>query len=131
MNVGPNALFPSTIAQLYLAAAAHSDEVSKRPNIVVVLVDDLRWDELCCSKHPFVRMPNIDRIASEGARFRNAVCTTPLCSPVRASLLTGLHRSVARTDRAVGAVPENRHGLQRTISDGKCNRGTARIVFCF
>ncbi len=63
----------------------------RRPNMVIVLVDDLRWDELSCTGHPFVRTPNIDRIAREGARFRNAFCTTPLCSPVRACLLTGLH----------------------------------------
>ena len=74
-----------------LTADARGTEVSQRPNIVVVLVDDLRWDELGCSGHPFVQTPNIDRIASEGVRFRNAFCTTPLCSPVRACLLTGLH----------------------------------------
>ncbi len=62
-----------------------------RPNIVVVLVDDLRWDEIGCAGHPFVQTPNIDRLAAEGVRFRNAFCTTPLCSPVRACLLTGLH----------------------------------------
>lgn len=61
------------------------------PNIVVILVDDLRWDEIGCAGHPFVRTPNIDRIAREGANFRNAFCTTPLCSPARASLLTGLY----------------------------------------
>ncbi len=68
-----------------------SAEPDRRPNIVVVLVDDLRWDEISCAGHAFVRTPNIDRIALEGARFRNAFCTTPLCSPVRACLLTGLH----------------------------------------
>lgn len=62
---------------------------AQRPNIVVVLVDDLRWDEIGCMGHPFVRTPHIDRIAHEGARFRNAFCSTPLCSPVRACLLTG------------------------------------------
>ena len=66
-------------------------ESQQRPSIVVVLVDDLRWDEISCAGHPFVRTPNIDRIATEGVRFRNAFCTTPLCSPVRACLLTGLH----------------------------------------
>ncbi|MDA0834737.1 MAG: sulfatase [Planctomycetota bacterium] len=66
-------------------------QAAPRPNFVVVLVDDLRWDELGCTGHPFVRTPAIDRIAHEGMRFRNAFCTTPLCSPVRASLLTGLY----------------------------------------
>jgi N-acetylglucosamine-6-sulfatase len=60
-----------------------------RPNIVFILVDDLRWDELGCAGHPFVKTPNIDRIAGDGARFRNAFMTTPLCSPSRASFLTG------------------------------------------
>ena len=60
------------------------------PNFVVVLIDDLRWDELACTGHPFVRTPSIDRIANQGTRFRNAFCTTPLCSPSRANLLTGL-----------------------------------------
>ncbi|MEQ8785793.1 MAG: sulfatase [Pirellulaceae bacterium] len=63
----------------------------ERPNIVFILVDDLRWDELGCTGHPFARTPNIDRIAREGARFRNAFCTTPLCSPSRGSILTGQH----------------------------------------
>jgi N-acetylglucosamine-6-sulfatase len=72
------------------AAAELSPQDMKQPNIVVLLVDDLRWDELGCTGHPFVRTPHIDRIAHEGMRFRNAFCTTPLCSPVRASLLTGL-----------------------------------------
>lgn len=62
---------------------------SERPNIVVILVDDLRWDELGCTGHPFVRTPHIDRIAREGARFRSAFATTPLCSPSRACFLTG------------------------------------------
>lgn len=63
----------------------------QQPNIIVILVDDLRWDDIGCAGHPFARTPNIDRIAREGARFRNAFCTTPLCSPARASLLTGLY----------------------------------------
>lgn len=85
-------------------------EASTTPNIIVVLVDDLRWDELGCSGHPFVRTPHIDRIAREGARFRNAFATTPLCSPVRACLLTGQyahrHGIVDNTNRSVQS-----HGL--------------------
>lgn len=60
-----------------------------RPNVVFILVDDLRYDALGCTGHPFMKTPNIDRIAREGVNFRNAFVTTPLCSPSRASLLTG------------------------------------------
>lgn len=73
------------------ASCPGDDAGPQRPNMVVVLVDDLRWDEIGCAGHPFVRTPHIDRIAYEGVRFRNAFCTTPLCSPVRACLLTGLY----------------------------------------
>ena len=62
-----------------------------RPNIVFVLVDDLRWDELGIAGHPYVETPNIDRIAREGAWFQRAFTTTPLCSPARATFLTGLY----------------------------------------
>lgn len=60
-----------------------------RPNIVFILIDDLRWDELGIAGHPYIKTPNIDRIGREGALFRNAFMTTPLCSPSRASFLTG------------------------------------------
>ena len=60
-----------------------------RPNFVFILVDDLRFDELRCTGHPFAQTPHCDRLASEGANFRNAFVTTPLCSPSRASFLTG------------------------------------------
>ena len=60
-----------------------------RPNIVFILVDDLRWDELRCTGHPFALSPHADRLAREGANFQNAFVTVPLCSPSRASFLTG------------------------------------------
>ncbi len=59
------------------------------PNMVVVLVDDMRWDEFGAAGHPFAETPNMDRLAREGARFVNAFATTPLCSPSRATYLTG------------------------------------------
>ncbi len=68
------------------AAQSHS-----RPNIVFVLCDDLRWDCMSCAGHPYLKTPNIDRLANEGVRFANAFCTTSLCSPSRASILSGLY----------------------------------------
>ena len=61
------------------------------PNILVIVVDDLRWDDIAVAGHPFVQTPAIDRLAREGAIFDNAFVTTPLCSPSRASILTGLY----------------------------------------
>ena len=66
-------------------------EPARRPNVLFILLDDLRWDALGYAGHPHVRTPNIDRIASEGVNFRNAFSTTSLCSPSRASLLTGVY----------------------------------------
>ena len=78
---------------------------TERPNFVIVVVDDMRWDDFGAGGHPFVKTPNIDRVAREGVLFTNAFTTTPLCSPARASLLTGLyahtHGIIDNTDRAI------------------------------
>ena len=63
------------------------------PNIVVVVVDDLRWDEFGAAGHPWIETPNIDRLAKEGAHFANAFHAVSLCSPNRATLLTGQYPS--------------------------------------
>ena len=62
-----------------------------RPNVLFVLCDDLRPAALGCYGSPHVKTPHIDRLAAEGVRFANAFCTTSLCSPSRASFLTGLY----------------------------------------
>jgi N-acetylglucosamine-6-sulfatase len=67
--------------------------VSERPNIVVVIVDDLRFDEFGAGGHPYLETPNIDRLAKEGALFVNAFHAVPLCSPNRATMLTGQYPS--------------------------------------
>jgi N-acetylglucosamine-6-sulfatase len=75
---------------------------ARRPNIVFVITDDQRWDSLGVTGHPFARTPNIDRLAREGALFRNFFATTPLCSPSRASFLTGQYaraHKVTNNDR--------------------------------
>ena len=61
----------------------------RMPNIIFILTDDHRWDAFGCMDHPFLKTPNLDRIAGEGVMFENSFCTTSLCSPSRASFLTG------------------------------------------
>jgi len=63
----------------------------KHPNVVFILTDDQRWDMMSCAGHPFLKTPHLDRIADEGALFENMFVTTSLCSPSRASFLSGLY----------------------------------------
>jgi len=77
------------IGAALVSTACSSPDRPRRPNIVMVLVDDMRWDEMRAAGHPFIDTPHMDRVAREGARFLNAFATTPLCSPSRASFLTG------------------------------------------
>jgi len=72
-------------------AAPHAPRHDQRPNIVFLIADDMRHDDMSCVGHPFAKTPHLDRLAREGALFTNARCTTPLCSPSRASYLTGLY----------------------------------------
>jgi N-acetylglucosamine-6-sulfatase len=67
----------------------HAAEPVPRPNVLFILCDDLRPDALGCYGSRHVKTPRIDALAADGVRFANAFCTTSLCSPSRASILTG------------------------------------------
>ncbi len=78
----------------FLAAAAGSlmsaaAARSARPNFVFLLVDDLGWKDFGCYGNTFHDTPNLDRLARDGVRFTNAYAACPVCSPTRASILTG------------------------------------------
>jgi N-acetylglucosamine-6-sulfatase len=60
-------------------------------NLIFVLIDDMRFDSMSRMGHPFLKTPNLDRLAAEGMLFRNAFVTTSLCSPSRACTLTGMY----------------------------------------
>ncbi len=79
--------------------------IDERPNVVMIVIDDLRRDEFGAGGHPYLKTPAIDSIAENGAKFNNAYHNTPLCSPNRATILTGQYGSrhgiVDNTDRAL------------------------------
>jgi len=60
---------------------------SKRPNILIVLVDDLGYGDLGSYGHADIRSPNLDRLAEEGVRFTDFYSAAPVCSPARAGFL--------------------------------------------
>src|SRR5947207_3809842 len=79
-----------------LCGAASPPALPKIPggtarNIVLIVTDDHRYDALGCAGHPFLKTPNLDALARGGAHLQNAFVTTSLCSPSRASILTGLY----------------------------------------
>lgn len=76
------------VGLMALGASPLLAEEKKRPNIVFIVSDDHRWDVMSCMGHPFMKTPNMDRLAKEGARFANAFVTTSLCSPSRGCFLT-------------------------------------------
>ena len=61
----------------------------KRPNILFILIDDMGWRDTGCYGSPFYETPSVDRLAGEGMRFTDAYAACPVCSPTRASILTG------------------------------------------
>jgi N-acetylglucosamine-6-sulfatase len=64
-----------------------------RPNIIVIVVDDMRYDQMSNEGHPYIQTPNLDRLCKEGVKFTQAYVSSPVCGPVRASLFTGQHAS--------------------------------------
>ena len=61
------------------------------PHILILMTDQQRADCLGCAGHPLLQTPNMDRIAAGGVRFENAITTSPICMPARASFVSGLY----------------------------------------
>ncbi|MCP4452134.1 MAG: sulfatase-like hydrolase/transferase, partial [Planctomycetes bacterium] len=69
---------------------------TQRPNFVILIADDQRWDQLSCADRPLIpelKTPNMDRLAEQGVYFRQAFVTTPICAVSRASIMTGRYVS--------------------------------------
>lgn len=92
-----------------------------RPNIVFVIADDLRFDGLGCTGNPEMKTPHIDRLAAEGLLLKNFFAVTPLCSPSRASFLTGLyphaHRVYNNDKLGIDVVSHTLHTFPRMLRE--------------
>lgn len=87
----PCLVLSSVVACLVDASqlTAQSPAVSSTPNIVLMIADDMNWDDSGAYGHPAIRTPKIDGLAKDGLLFRHAYLTTNSCSPSRASIITG------------------------------------------
>jgi len=121
------------LAATGVRAAGKTSSAATRPNIVVIVVDDMRFDEYGAGGHPYLETPQVVALAATGAVFSNAYHTTPLCSPNRACILTGQYASrhgiIDNTSRSYAShrLATFAHELQRagyeTAHVGKWHMG--------
>lgn len=82
-------IFLLFMALMLLWSCGASKETKTRPNFIFILVDDMGWADLGCYGSTFHETPNIDRLAGRSMRFTSAYAACPVCSPTRASIMTG------------------------------------------
>ena len=87
--------FASLLAPLIAFGAEESS--SAKPNVLMIIADDLNDWVGCLSGHPDVKTPNIDRLARRGLLFTNAHCAAPVCNPSRVATFTGRRPSCRST----------------------------------
>jgi len=122
---------------------AAKDNAGTPPNILFLITDQHNSGVLGCAGNPIVKTPHLDRLAAEGARFTNAVCATPFCSPTRASLVTGqwphTHGIVKNIDKNMIGLKDNTIGTEQLLFDsgyvtrqmGKWHLGNLRDLRCY
>jgi arylsulfatase A len=98
MNRIQSRIFISAVSFLFLVSlilpsvSCSRNSGKEKPNIVLILVDDMGWTDLgCYAEDDFHETPSIDRMASEGLRFTNGYASCAVCSPTRASIMSGLY----------------------------------------
>ena len=86
-----------------IAAAGPAQAVeSKKPNVIFFLVDDLGWSDVGCFGSTFYETPNIDKLAEQGVKFTDAYAACHVCSPTRASILTGKYPATIKLTDWIG-----------------------------
>lgn len=104
-----------------ISSAAALRAAAARPNIILILADDLGIGDLGCYGQKILSTPNIDRLAAEGLRFRNAYSGSMVCAPSRCSLMTGYHMGHATVRGNWETYPEGQHPLaERDITVAAC-----------
>lgn len=97
----------------------------KKPNILWICTDQQRFDTLGCYGNPYVHTPNLDGLAGQGVLFEQAYCQSPVCTPSRASFLTGRYPRTTRCRMNGQAIPADERLVSKLLADGGYNCGLA------
>lgn len=107
-------IFTATLALSTLVGCQSKESQKQGPNVVVIFADDLGYGDLSCYGNPTLKTPNLDRMAAQGVKFTQFYVPSPVCSPSRAGLLTGLypiksgmHKGVLFPDSKIGLTPKH------------------------
>lgn len=106
--------------------------MERKPNIIFILIDDMGWKDLGCFDSSFYETPNIDRIASEGMCFTDAYASCPVCSPTRASIMSGKYPATVGVTNWIGGkakgklidapyidhLPTNEKSIAKALQEG-------------
>ena len=91
---------------MFLSGGGHAFAAAQ-PNILFILADDWGWGDLSCHGHPYIKTPNIDRLAKEGTDFHRFTVASGVCSPSRTALMTGHFPARYNIDGHFAWVPSN------------------------
>jgi arylsulfatase A-like enzyme len=89
----------------------------RRPNIVLIIADDMGWDDCGAYGHPTIRTANIDALAAQGMRFTNAFLTASSCSPSRASIITGRYPHATDAEQLHWPLPAKQKTFTERLKD--------------
>jgi len=105
-------------------------KISKQPNIILIMADDLGWQELGCYGQKKIKTPHIDKLAAEGMRFMQFYAGSAVCAPSRCNLMTGKHGGHAyiRNNLSVKSGIKGIFGGQFPLPRGES--GIARCNLC-
>ena len=95
------------VLSTYTAFAAEQPADAARPNILFIFTDDWGWRDLGCHGHPYIKSPNIDRLAKEGTAFTRFTVDSGVCSPSRTAVMTGHFPARYNIDGHFAAVRSN------------------------
>lgn len=93
------------IIVLFLLVVSSAAAAERPPNIVYIMCDELAYYELSHMGNPYIKTPNIDKMAAEGLRFTSALAASPVCAPLRGCLMTGKHAGHASVRANDGGTP--------------------------